>query len=369
MAESHFLHTNSDPLQLADELTAALEQPELSVLEDGGEITAPIREAAVALATALGQCRLFGVELPEDLDGTLPLRTATAAAEGLVERLRRDTEDARALGPRWDQATDQVEEHDLVCGLLEARMDAWAALLAVEEASLAAQEDGEIANASEQERKRFGEAVEAMIDALADFDNALEDEKGLLSVAADTNILDNWRASLAPEHSQPLPWWLDGTLEEEGDRAYKEVLEWMSHVEQRARLSRLHSTPEPAILPWRPVVSPPTLLAAAEAAAEDQPFAPPLYWQSPDGRYEARLIFPPRLACPADEPLGVYFERVEDQKPAVELAGEPIRLGDLPLTIDDQGRAAFVLSQLPDSESPPELRVGASATPWTRLDI
>ncbi len=42
----------------------------------------------------------------------------------------------------------------------------------------------------------------------------LQGEVSLLATLAGTQLLDNWRADLAPEFQEEcmLPWWLDGTL-------------------------------------------------------------------------------------------------------------------------------------------------------------
>lgn len=359
-------HDGLDPirLQMRAELESALAQNELAVLEtEGGTITPAVEAAAYRLAVARGQCNLFGVGLAEDLERPLPAATATAAARGLVRAVEHAIAEANTLGPRWDAAPDQPAAEALVCDLLQRRMDAHAASEAIDEADEAALE-GEASG-----RAELLPAIDAMLDVLDQFDQALEAEIGLLSTVVDTNLLHHWRAMLVEKDQALLPWWLDGTLEAEAERSYQEALAWGPDETAWAILRRRHASERPPILSWRPRLAPSRLMAAAEDQAPDQPYCMPLFWRSPDDRFEARLVFPPRDEVPAEEPLMIAFLRVEDLDDAVVLAGRTARLGDLSLTLDAQGVARFTAGQLPETNEPPPLRLDPDATPWTRREL
>src|SRR5262249_34712833 len=129
MTNSRDPHAN--PAGCVDALRAALVQEELAEFGRAGPVTERAREAACDLAVAVGRCRLFGSEPGEDLDGTLPAPVALAAAVALAERLRGWAEEASTLGRRWDENDDPIEAEDLCLDLLEMRMDAWAAYVAI----------------------------------------------------------------------------------------------------------------------------------------------------------------------------------------------------------------------------------------------
>lgn len=172
-------------------------------------------EAAYRLALARGRCRLFGVEA--DLGAPLTVVEATAALRESVRWLTLELKTAKELGPRWDNCVDPVEAEELVAGLLEQRMDAWAVGLAI----------NEVFYAEEFPLRELTDAIDAEQSAIDAFDTALEEHLDILSTLAGTRLLDNWRARLASEYRESLPWWLDGCLEEEARRIRREALATM----------------------------------------------------------------------------------------------------------------------------------------------
>jgi hypothetical protein len=231
------------------DLAEALSSPELAAVdspEGGGQAA---EAAAYAVAEALGRCRLFGVEPGDDLDGSLGVALATAAARGLARFLRQWTQDARRLGEQFDKA-EGPEEEELCIGPVERRLEAWAAFVALEEAYqglpdepgvmedvriILGQDAPEYGGDVEEDaataafRMAFAKAGEEL-DA---FDKALESQVDLLSLAAGTRLLNNWRAMLAPPFNEMPLWLLDGCLEKAAARAAAAVDE---NVDKLCRL-------------------------------------------------------------------------------------------------------------------------------------
>src|SRR5262249_12741730 len=136
-------------------LLRALSDPALAAFE-GDESVRPEEAdwAAFAVAVALGQCRLFGVEL-EGGDGSLPPPMGVAAARKWRAFLEEWTAAAGDIPRRWQNAGGTMELFDVVLDPLEQRMESWAAQAAIDEAYEEAVE-------SAWERCReFGEVLDA----------------------------------------------------------------------------------------------------------------------------------------------------------------------------------------------------------------
>jgi hypothetical protein len=359
MSEPSNTTDRPDRLGLRSALDQALRQPELASLEPGQPASPAADAAAYRLARALGECALFGVD-PDELGGTLPVVCARAAvrqAQALAERV---TEQARTLGELFDQTRSGVEAEQLVAGLLLVRTDLQAAFLALEEADLAALEQGHPDHAA------LDAELDGLVAALEELDAALQDQLELLTVAADTNLLRNLRAQLAePYRSAPF-WWLDGTIEAVAERSYEQVLETAPSPEAWARLRG--DAPGSATLPFPAWLSPiEGGLAAASEPAEAPPS--PRYWRSPDGRFLARLI-QPAVFPSADAAVMLSFHHARaDRAAAPELAGQPVWFLGVPGQLDDRGRATFGRGRLGASEAAgDELSVGPDRLPWAAFD-
>ncbi len=200
----------ADRFVVTEELREALSDPALEVFS--GESTATPDEAAKAaasrVATALGSCRVFGVDPPEDLDGTLTPAMAIAAASWQAAMIPRVTEDAARLRARWLEAEDE-EQIEMCCGTIEFLMEMWASFQVLVEAHIDSVESG---SSDEPELDR---AVEAVVDALDALDAVLQrpENLALLQTVCSTQLLRNWHQCLDPEYRDVPPWWLDGTLE------------------------------------------------------------------------------------------------------------------------------------------------------------
>ena len=159
------------------------------------------------LAVALGRCRLFGVALRID-DFTLTAAAARLAAKGAIEAIRSELESAATLPVRLSSRRT-YGERDYVLERLEARMDLWAAGVALAEAEEAVSE-GADRREDEVELSRSNRVVRSLTGRV---DGNLQHRVKLLRPAAGTHLLTNWRRLLARgyrgEAGEALPWWLD----------------------------------------------------------------------------------------------------------------------------------------------------------------
>jgi hypothetical protein len=354
----------SDPAGCLDELRAALSQPELEALEHPAKQAPAIPgacKAALQVAFALGYCRLYGVAIEEDLDGVLPAQTALAAATALHQRL---AEMARLVGEgdepereREGSAVLLTEDEEFFLDLLEGRMDAWAAFTAIEEAL----QDCLAAPAAEADplEDQLDKAVDLLVEAAADLDERMCRQVKRLAVAADTNLLDNWRALLAEPWREPWPWWLDGTLEaahkanlEEAFATMPDPAEWRRRV---GRVKARRGYPRSVY----PRIERPEL-AAAEGAAEAPRLGRSLRWISPDGVWTATLDLL-TWSTPDLEKIRRPLVFSSDRSAPSELAG-PARLGRATSPITD-GLAYFTLAELREADEL-SLLVGENNEEW-----
>lgn len=355
-----------DPTGWKYELQRALEDPALAAFERPDPPGPEAAAAAYRLALCLGYCRLLGVDLPDDIDGTLPAREAMAAAEELIRHLGVWVEEAQQLPARWDAAPPGVEE--AYCSdTLQARTDAWAAYWAISEAY----ED--CVEQREEAAKEFDGVIDRLLAALDRFDDVLQQPEllALLSTVAGTPLLDNWRKMFHIPDSGYLPWWLDGRLEEESRRIEAEVAafadQWLvprpvSTVPQR-RLASGGRHVAAAIKEVQVVAA-----LAAEPSDEEPPVPAILRWASPDGRWTARLSCPNRMAPGGRLPLEFLSP---DGQPAADLSGQPVWLAGQEERIDAQGVARFDLQKLqtdlPEPSQPLTLEVGQERVEWPAI--
>jgi hypothetical protein len=149
---------------------------------------------------------LFGAKPSEDLSGELSDAMAVAAAQQLLEFVRSWTSEAESLGDRFDNSRP-IEGEEMCISMVERRLEVWAALVAIDEAYLSEYSEGE------EDRHRLTEAMDSLIEDMQKFDKALLRQRNLLSIAAGTNLLQNWISMLVSEFQEAAPWVLDGTLE------------------------------------------------------------------------------------------------------------------------------------------------------------
>ncbi len=352
MTDSH--NTPIDPTGCLHDLHAALARPELHELDRPQLPGNDARAAAYELALALGKCRLSGTQAGVDLPSTLSPSWAVAAAGVLEKYLGEWAEDARTLAERWEQADDVVEAEDLCLGLLRARMEAWAVWVAVDEVYQESLEKGDT-------DPRLTPALDRLLDSLERLDENLRQEADLLSLAAGTNVLDNWRALLAPRYREDLPWWLDGTLEEAARRLDGRALATQPDETVGRQLRQALEAGGAAVATaWMP-----RLRSAAAAGSHEPEFLPPRRWRSQDGTILARLDMP--RECGEGDDVVVIFSRPSAAGPVLP-AGTPVWLANVPSTIDAQGWARFGVRALYAAGRPPTLEVGAKRVPLLPQD-
>jgi hypothetical protein len=170
-------------------------------------------QAAGDLAVALGQLELFGLQAPADLPRVLTVEQTRDAAREWCERLSGSVEAARRFARDWEGCHDSVEAERLTLDLLRKRMDAWAAWLAIDQGYDQALDQGATVVAE------VAALIDRLLAALDEFDAALQKEEALLATAAETSLLDDWRAQLVEPYRLARPWWLAGRLEARGRQA------------------------------------------------------------------------------------------------------------------------------------------------------
>lgn len=128
-------------------------------------------------------------------------------------------DDSRALPDRFD-GSEPVEDVSHCTSLLHLLMELWAIFIVV---------DDEYQNEPFDLKcfpSPFGALVRRLLDRFSALDGELQREEQLclLSVATELPLLENWRQMLVEPYRDPLPWWLDGTLEEAAMRVKERVV-------------------------------------------------------------------------------------------------------------------------------------------------
>jgi hypothetical protein len=154
---------------------------------------------------ALGRCRLFGVNVPDASDFTPGPVVFEHASRLLIRRILGILNMLSDIDHRVARQGGYAHRNTSL-ELLEARMDAHAAHLALDEAYAAALYDGS-PHVSAMSRRLA--QVRRLINL---FDDKLQENLPLLRLAASTYLLDNWRRLLAPAYRDCPPWWLDGCI-------------------------------------------------------------------------------------------------------------------------------------------------------------
>ena len=138
--------------------------------------------AAYRLALALGNCRLFGVSIDEELNE--PCRPISlAASRELTRLLKVFSAEAEQLGRRWDAAVDPAEADNWCSSLLDMRMDAWAAGIALAESYQACRDDQHLQTAG------LHQAIDQMQLELNHLDEQLLEEAEILATIISTRLL------------------------------------------------------------------------------------------------------------------------------------------------------------------------------------
>lgn len=153
---------------------------------------------ARSLLLALGRMAAGGRPLPAVPAAVLP--ALVEAGRDLAAQLAAENPRLASLGDRWHDAPGQIEADVVASGPLALRLDALYALEGVEAVAETAHDGG------------LEDTAETLAAAIVAFDSALRGQLDCLATLADGEVLADWRRSL-PDDMDPVPWWLDGTLE------------------------------------------------------------------------------------------------------------------------------------------------------------
>ncbi len=316
-------------VNLVEELEAALSDEALGA-ERFNNGDAQSGAAALQLACAVGRCKVYGVTLPEDLDGDLPPDVALAACQYGQEVAERMAERSRALPDLWDEAPSGVAE-DLCLELLEVRHDLWCAGVAILDTyGRTLDEQRDIAD-------RLNEAVDAFQEALARWDEALQAAETLdiLATVSDSPLLENWRALLAEPYRAIPPWWLS-SLGDRARRVHDSAEELFHQIHSAVGVAWRRTQPRSFhVLTVRRILQVPASPAVAAAQPNyELPIRELVQWRSPDGQYKAVLSLP--ASVKVDSMFCIEF-RQRDDEPARNLAGHTARLCGLEFSINQDG--------------------------------
>jgi hypothetical protein len=203
----------NDALAALPDLTRAMEQYPWAWVQAGdlaGEKTfadSSSSGAAYRSAIALGRCRLLGTAAADLAELRLSPSFGISAAEELAGKLAQWARQAKSL-PADVRGATGPRASDLCMGLLEARLEAWAAYLAIDESYSAA------VDRTDALAERFSLAIDAALDGLAAFDDSIQWAEPLLAsvvTGPGSCLLSNWKKLLADPYRQSLPWWLNCT--------------------------------------------------------------------------------------------------------------------------------------------------------------
>ena len=218
---------NPRDMWYVEELRESLADPLLD--EFDANPSAEAKQAALRVAVNLGYCRLFGIDAGE-VDGVMPLAEAIGAAEALDDFVDESIAEVKRYPKEWDNTIGE-EAEDLTIGILDRRMDAWAAHVAISEAALWATVGRASGISYLLEAQERYEAKLRQLDELMQTPEVIE----LLSTVTGTRVLENWRVQLVEPYSLSLLYWLDGTLEAVAKRVEEEVMNTLRKFPCRAR--------------------------------------------------------------------------------------------------------------------------------------
>jgi hypothetical protein len=180
-----------------------------------------VRDTAVAIISALGFCRIYGIMIPIDLKtqlaSPLPIELLAPAISGMLRLLESSTDDARTLPSRFDDS-EPLEDRSHCSSILHSLMELWAMYIVV---------DDEYQRClSDSHDPSFKPWMHRLLDAFSRLDAEVQRDEQiqLLSIAAELPLLDNWRKMLAEPYREYLPWWLDGTLEDAALKVHLDIL-------------------------------------------------------------------------------------------------------------------------------------------------
>lgn len=181
-------------------------------------------EAAYEVANCLGRCRVSGTEIPTEENGTLDLELALKAtrhARWLTERVKQSVARLVARQDQDVESEDGFYELDCRTGAIITRHELWCAMLAIHEADDARSRDGEGSGELSNE-------LVLLIEELAVLDALMIRQIQVFIGVTDFPLLSNLWAMVETESLpklEPLPWWLNGTIERVAEQVMARFLE------------------------------------------------------------------------------------------------------------------------------------------------
>jgi len=235
---------------------------------------------------ALGACIVLDAYHVGDSPPLLSAPVALEGANAVIAGVSAATASAIRLEHAWDRVTTQSECDELTFGLLRVRVDAWYAIEAID--CLAEASVGDV----KRQLLRSAEAIDEVTEA---YDDVLVEHLDILSTLVATPWLRQWRQELPPRH-EPLPWWLDGTLEAEAIRIGRESDREPRLALPRGRASVVLRASD--VVPVRRHSDDALRLAVAALAAAAPADAPmkTIVWTLPGSTLTATLYVPSRIA-------------------------------------------------------------------------
>lgn len=321
--------------------------------------------AAFDLALALGKCLICGVQLPEELDGTLPAPEAAAAAQVLASFCEELCQLIESLDERWQAAETSEEAELLLAEVFEGLMETYAVMEALSQTYLALLDD------NDPDLERFLPHFDRAVAATRKLDDKAQDEEvlALLSMVVELPLYENWKNALAEPYASAPPWWLAGVLEEAAHRVVQETDSLLEEIWLKtAPPAKLPQVPCGHVIEPKKFFPPKVLLAAAAPSERSSP-GEVCWWQSPDGKFLARLSMPSQYPSSGLVPVEILDHK---GRQAAGWADRPVRLCGIEAPTDQDGVARFPVDQLAEaairSGNVLVLEVGSPPERWTPIE-
>jgi len=190
-------------------------------------------KTAFYLVTAVGKCFRWGIPVSDKIFQAFTPAIANAAISELIEFISEIKSDLVRLEELIDESVG-LEAESLCVDLLDYRETIAAIIEAIGQVYIAADE-------TDPDTKLLGINSDKLYSLIEDLDNQFKQKIDELSLAATTCALENWRLLLSEKFKNPLPWWLDDTLEKAAKKIQREnKTPWISAeiwtaVQERAK--------------------------------------------------------------------------------------------------------------------------------------
>ncbi len=191
-------------------------------LSEAGDLTgAAGAEAAYVVVKCVGMCLVSGTQIPEKENGSLSLELvlkATQHARWLTQRANDHVMDIVVSEVEGLEEDDEFFEVDCRSCVVVVRHELWCAMLAIYEVDdMLTRRGADVGNLTNE--------LCLLIEELSALDVLMIQHVGVFSRVASMPLLSNLKASVKTEmlsELDPLPWWLDGTIEKAAEALEQE---------------------------------------------------------------------------------------------------------------------------------------------------